>query len=126
MVPTNIGSIKNDGGMTGSVELPASTNSVQITVQDGVGQVVRHIELGSQKAGDIYFNWDGFDSGGGRAPAGRYYITASAEIGGDTTALKTYVTSSVESVTLDKGGSMLTLNLEDGNAVDFSSVKEIR
>jgi hypothetical protein len=36
------------------------------------------------------------------------------------------MSSSVASVTLGQGGNGLTLNLTDGNVVDFSSVKEIK
>lgn len=126
LVPTNVGTLPVDGPMSGAIDLPEASNMVSLTIQDGSGQVVRRLELGSHASGEVYFNWDGLTDGATPAQAGRYYITASAEINGEAVALEPLVNASVASVTLGQGGQGLTLNLTDGNIVDFASVKEIK
>lgn len=126
LVPSAVGTLNTGGSISGAVELPASSGTVGINVQDSSGQVVRRLELGSQAAGDVYFNWDGMTDAGVSAPAGRYFVSADAGMGGDTVALETLMSASVDSVTLGNSGQGLTLNLTDGNVVDFSSVREIK
>lgn len=126
LVPSAVASLPAEGSMSGAIELPTSSTAVGLTVQDEVGQVIRRLELGSQAAGKVYFNWDGLGNDGLPAPAGRYYISADAGFDGSTVAVETLVSASVESVTLGQGGQGLTLNLTDGNVVGFASVREIK
>jgi flagellar basal-body rod modification protein FlgD len=126
LVPSAVGTLPVGGNLTGSVDLPTSSGSVGVNIQDASGQVIRRLELGSQSAGDVYFNWDGVRDDGTTASPGRYFISADAGINGNTSALETLVSSSVSSVTLGKGGNGMTLNLADGNIVDFASVREIK
>lgn len=126
LVPSAIGTLPAGGSISGALDLPVSSGSVGVNVQDAAGQVIRRLELGSQPSGEVYFNWDGMTNAGVAAEPGRYFISADAGIGGDTVALETLMSSSVASVTLGQGGAGLTLNLTDGNVVDFSSVKEIK
>jgi flagellar basal-body rod modification protein FlgD len=126
LVPSAVGSLPAGGTMSGAIDLPASSATVGLTIQDGAGQVIRRLELGSQASGEVYFNWDGLGNDGLPAPAGRYYINADAGFDGETVAVETLVSASVESVTLGQGGQGLTLNLTDGNVVDFASVREIK
>lgn len=126
MVPSAVGTLPTGGAMSGAVDLPASSGAVALTIQDTAGQVVRRLELGAQSAGEVYFNWDGMTDAATPAQPGRYYISADASLSGEVVALQTMVSTSVESVTLGQGGKGLTLNLTDGNAVDFASVREIK
>lgn len=126
LVPSAVGTLPVGGSIAGAVNLPAFGNSVGVNIQDASGQVIRRLELGSQSAGEVYFNWDGLTNAGVPAQAGRYFVSADAGFDGETVALETLMSSSVASVTLGQGGNGLTLNLTDGNVVDFSSVKEIK
>jgi flagellar basal-body rod modification protein FlgD len=126
LVPSAVGTLPAGGAISGAVDLPLSSGSVGVNIQDSSGQVVRRLELGSQPSGQAYFKWDGLSNAGVPAQSGRYYISADAGINGDTVALQTMMSSTVGSVTLGQGGNGLTLNLTDGNVVDFSSVKEIK
>lgn len=126
IVPSAIGTLPQGGNMAGAIDLPASSADVALNIQDSSGQVIRRLELGSQSAGELYFNWDGITNSGEPAQPGRYYISAEGQIGGDNVALETLVSTSVESVTLGQGGNGLTLNLADGSVADFASVREIK
>lgn len=126
MVPSQIATLSEGGNVSGAIDLPTSGGDVAVTILDNAGQVIRKIPLGTQTAGEVYFNWDGFTDGSVPASSGRYYLSASAEIDGETRALSTLVSASVESVTLKNGGNELSLNLADGNVVDLSSIREIK
>ncbi|NOX76230.1 MAG: flagellar hook assembly protein FlgD [Gammaproteobacteria bacterium] len=126
MVPSDTGILPTSGGMAGSIDLPSSSSGVTLTVKDSVGQTIRRLELGPQAAGDVYFRWDGLTDAGISATPGRYFISAEASLDGKTVALETLTSASVDSVTLGRGGQGLTLNLTDGNTVDFASVREIK
>lgn len=126
MVPSAVGTLATGGTIRGAVELPASSGTVGINIQDSSGQIIRRLELGPQAAGEVYFNWDGIGNDGLSAQAGRYFVSADAGINGETVALETLMSAGVASVTLGQGGQGLTLNLTDGNSVNFSSVREIQ
>lgn len=126
LVPSAVGTLSAGGSISGAIDLPASSGAVGLNVQDSTGQVVRRLELGTQAAGEVYFNWDGIGNDGLPASPGRYFISADAGINGQTVGLETLMRSSVSSVTLGKGGQGLTLNLTDGNVADFASVREIK
>jgi flagellar basal-body rod modification protein FlgD len=126
IVPSAIGTLPQGGSMAGAIDLPASSGSVALTIKDANGQLMRRLELGTQYAGDVYFSWDGITNSGDPARPGRYYISAEAQIDGETVALETLVSTSVESVTLGRGGQGMTLNLADGNVADFADVREIK
>jgi flagellar basal-body rod modification protein FlgD len=126
IVPSASGILPSEGVMAGAIDLPLPGSEVALTIQDASGQVIRRLELGSQSAGDAYFRWDGLGDDGLPAQAGRYYISAEANVNGETVALETLASASVESVTLGQGGQGLSLNLTDGTTVDFASVREIQ
>jgi flagellar basal-body rod modification protein FlgD len=125
MVPSIEGVLTDGGTISGAVDLPISSNSVMVNIYDDAGQIVRTLGLGSQAAGTVDFSWDGYDNNGSPAPAGHYYLSATANINNETEALETLVNNSVESVTLNSNYGM-ALNLADGRIVSISSVREIR
>jgi len=126
LVSSETGTLSSGETMRGAVDLSASSGAVGVTIKDASGQVIRRLELGPQSAGEVYFNWDGLGNDGQPAPTGRYFVSADASINGDTVALETLMSASVESVTLGQGGQGLRLNLTDGNVVDFASVRGIQ
>ncbi len=114
-----------DAGMLGGVNLPASSEQVLLSVKNSAGQVVHQIDLGAQNAGMVNFKWDGVGSDGQRMADGAYTIEALASINGEFESLQTYVASPVESVTLNQGGSGMTLNVYDVGSVKLSEVEEV-
>ena len=126
LVPSAVGTLPTGGALSGAIDLPASSGAVGVNIQDSSGQIIRRLALGPQPAGEVYFSWDGISDAGVPVPTGRYFISADAGINGETVALETLISASVDSVTLGQGGRGLTLNLTDGNTVDFASVREIK
>ena len=110
--------------LNGSVVVPAS-GAVSVTIKDTDGKVVRTIDMGTQKAGNASFIWDGKDASGAVAAAGTYTFTASATYDGKATSLITYLPATVNSVTISQTGGELMLNLAGLGSVALSKVQTI-
>ncbi len=113
------------GGLEGAVHVSGRASNVTIDVLDSNGQLVKRIEMGPQPEGKVAFSWDGSTLDGGYADPGTYKIQANAVIDGTNTGLASLIRSHVESVTLGRGGSGITLNVAGAGPVSFSEVQEI-
>ncbi|MFJ2489298.1 flagellar hook assembly protein FlgD [Pseudomonas sp. NPDC087639] len=110
--------------LNGTVVVPAS-GAVSLSIKDADGKVVRTIDMGTQKAGNASFIWDGKDASGAVAKAGTYTFTASATYDGKATSLVTYLPATVNSVTISQTGGELMLNLAGLGSVALSKVQTI-
>lgn len=124
LAPTGIGHLGAGSSIDGVVELPASSQDVNLTVMDPSGQVIRRLPLGGQPAGPTQFSWDGFRDDGQPAAPGTYFLSAEANYDGRDTAVETLVASEVQSVTLGNGGGLL-LDLRGVGTLDFAEVRQI-
>ena len=111
IVQTGTTQVDTSKSMTGSVTVPSSVNSVTVTVTDKDGNTVKTIDMGSQKAGNASFVWDGTKTDGTKADPGNYTFKASTTIDGKGTDLITYLPATVNSVTISQTGGELMLNL---------------
>jgi flagellar basal-body rod modification protein FlgD len=125
LAPTGAGQLAAGGAIDGAVDLPSSAAQVTVNIYTAGGQLVRQVSLGTQAGGLAGFHWDGLATDGTPAAPGIYKVTASAQIGGQDTAVDTLIASKVQSVNLGKDASSLTLNLSGLGSVDFSTVREI-
>ncbi len=116
----------SDTGLDGEVELPATTGQLVVGIFDAAGQLVRRMPMGAYSAGIVPFHWDGKDDGGKVLPSGTYEVVAEALIEGKATAVGTNVFATVESVSLDRSGRGMQLNLTGIGSVSFSEVKQIK
>ena len=124
LAPTGVAALSRGGTIRGNVELPAASGEVVVNVYDQAGQVVRRLELGSQAAGPVDFQWDGLKNDGQFAPPGTYFISAEASIDGQFESVETLLASEVRSVTLSNSGGLL-LDLDGIGSLDFSEVRQI-
>ncbi len=124
LAPSNIGSLEAGGAISGSLEIPATSSNVSVSVYDQTGQLVRNLQLGQQGAGVTEFTWDGIMDNGQFAAPGSYFLAAEAEYDGQYAALETMIESQVENVTLDQSGGLL-LGLSGGVTLDFSEIRQI-
>lgn len=123
LVPSNTAVLGASGGVNGAVDLPASGTLV-VEVTDSAGQVLRHMELGSQPAGLARFNWDGNDNTGTRLAAGSYRINARVVNGQDTQAATSYVVGHVNSVATDSNNG-LTVDVQGLGTVSLGNIRQI-
>ena len=112
-------------GVKGSLVMPSAGDGVTLKIYDNSGDLVRTIDMGSQKSGNIDFTWDGKDDSGEQVASGAYTIKASASLDGTSTALTTYLPATVNSVTLGQSGGEMTLNLAGIGSVSASSIQTI-
>lgn len=123
-VPSNLSQLTNDG-LSGTVYLEQSVQQVNVNIKNSQGEIVKHLSLGNQNAGNTDFKWNGIGDNGKPLPAGIYRIAAQGMIGNNNMALPTLATANVDSVTIGKGGSGLVLNLAGLDNVNFKDVYKI-
>lgn len=124
LAPTGTVGLTQGGSVKGSIELPTASSQVTVNLLDRSGQIIRELELGSQSAGPVSFQWDGLKSDGQFAEPGNYLITAAAAFDGGSEPLETLVATEVTSVTLNNNGGLL-LDLAGVGPIDFSEVRQI-
>jgi flagellar basal-body rod modification protein FlgD len=107
----------------GAVDLPASTSSLNVTVRDSTGQVVRTISLGSHGTGQAQFVWDGMTDSGVEAPADEYTFSADYRSGSSTAAGTVQLAATIDSVKVTSDG--FSVELRGIGELPFSSVHEI-
>lgn len=123
-VPTDSAELAAGQAVQGSIQLPQTTNQLQLDVYDPAGQLISQRSLGSQAAGDVEFTWDGIKTDGTQAEPGEYQFRASAIVEGQNTDLVTHLNANINSVTLGQG-SEVTLNVAGVGPIDLDDVKEL-
>lgn len=113
-----------EGPIVGAVDVPEGTTSVQITIRDAAGQLVRRFALPGGSTGLTDFTWDGLTDEGARAEPGQYSFEAVGIVAGSSSSLETLLASRVSSVTLDPARG-LTLNTHDLGAQRLSDVRRV-
>lgn len=123
LVESSQATLYQGSDMYGAVDVPATTNNVEVQVRDATNQVVAHVELGQQSKGLADFQWDGTTDSGAQAPAGVYQLSATYLDGTKSTAATTLVYAPVDSVVLGKDG--FTVDVTGVGEVSFDQVREI-
>ena len=90
-----LGAYLNEGGV------------LRATIKDSTGNVVDTIELGSQEAGIVHFDWAGNAENG--SEPGKYKFEVELVDGENTTPVTSLVRAPVDSVTFDKGFAELRI-----------------
>lgn len=105
------------------IDLQGGADSLEATVVDAAGNVVRTFDMGAQSAGVKPMSWDGRSDAGAQLADGAYTIQVSATAGGNAVAANALTLSTVASVAQSSAG--VTLNLNNGGTASLSSVKQI-
>ena len=125
LAQTSSTTVNTSTGLTGQFDLASASTDATVKVYDASGNLVKNIDLGSQAAGTVSFNWDGTSNDGTVLPSGTYKFVASAAVDGSEVAQTTYLPSTVTSVTVGSTSGDMTLKLSDGSSVALSNVKTI-
>lgn len=123
VVPSSVGVMGPEGGVSGFVDVPSSTSDVRLSILDSAGSLVRQIDLGQQPAGQTAFRWDGKDGSGNMMPPGKYQLKAEGQTAEGAGSFETLVGANVDSVSLGKGS--VTLNLSGMGSVALNDVRQI-
>jgi flagellar basal-body rod modification protein FlgD len=124
-IPTASGYLEKDGYVQGTVELESSTANLVMNIYGKDDKLVMTKNLGSQKAGDLPFAWDGsIDDKGTKADAGLYRFEVLAKDGKESTKVQTYIGANVNSVTIGANQAVM-LNVNGVGPVPLTDVKNI-
>lgn len=123
-VLSDVTMLTESGAVSVLAEFDNAVQSASLTVYDNSGKVVDKFALGPQEAGKQEFYWTGTDANDQRYPPGEYRFELSANNGGVTETMPTYLSANVNSVTIEKSGN-LTLNLAGVGSVSMSDVIQI-
>ena len=112
--------------------LPEDASTCMVNVLDSSGNIVRTVDLGATKAGDVEFTWDGKDYDGNTQDDGQYQVAVTAtNADGDVmtvTSTMTGVVSGIQQVSgtyyLDIGNGRYVAFTDITNVVDSSSADE--
>lgn len=124
-VLTNQAMLTNGETVKGSMVLDEKVDNLTMEIRNANGEVVKTYEYGSQSKGDFAFSWDGLDDDGQAVAPGKYKLTAKGDVSGVETQLSTYVASNVESVSINKNGQPLGINITGLGQVSIDDVKTI-
>lgn len=114
-----------DGGISGVIVNEQTTQNTEINVYNAAGEVVRTMQVGTQPAGNIEFNWDGTDNNGNSLPSGQYAVQVQGEVFGEVQALPTAINRHVDSVSIASASAGVVLNLEGDVSIQLDDVIQI-
>lgn len=114
-----------DGSISGVIINEQTSQNTEINIYNSVGEVVRTMQVGTQAAGNIEFNWDGTDNNGNGLPPGNYAVQVQGEIFGQVQALPTAINRHVDSVSLAGSGKGVVLNLDGDVSIKLDDVIQI-
>lgn len=112
-----------NGAAVGGFELTQPVDRAVVTIKDAAGNVLHSVDMGSQEAGSVMFQWDGMTDSGASAPNGTYTFEVSAAQGGQKVAVENLSLGKVGSVSL--GSTGVVLNTDVLGSVDITKVKQI-
>jgi flagellar basal-body rod modification protein FlgD len=112
-----------NGAASGGVDLPQAADKVVISIQDGSGQVLQTVDLGSRAAGVLNFQWDGVLTNGASAAPGSYSFTVNATQGASKIDATALALGQVVGVTQGKSG--VSLNVNGMGTVALSDVRQV-
>jgi len=110
------------GTVSGELEVPPGTTSVQVRITDSSGAVVREMTLDTAE-GTRSFTWDGLKNNGTPADSDTYDIEAVANVAGQSGSLPLMLSGRVSSVSIV--GTNLMLNTSALGAVDMTDVRRV-
>lgn len=114
-----------NGAISGVIINEQTSQNTEINIYNTAGEVVRTMDVGTQGAGNIEFNWDGTDNQGNSLPPGNYAVQVQGEIFGKVQALPTAIHRHVDSVSLMGSGKGVVLNLDGNVSIKLDDVIQI-
>lgn len=123
LAKSNVSPLNSDG-MKGTLMLDKDATNITVTIRDTAGKIVKTMNLGSAKAGNLDFKWNGVGDNGQTLPLGTYQISATGKIGKEYAALPTAGAFKINSIAAGQGQN-LQLNLETMGKVNFTDVVAI-
>lgn len=109
----------------GKLKADEPASNVIIYVENTAGEIIQTVDVGTVKAGEFAFTWNGEMANGEQAPEGAYRFRAAGLIDGQVSELPTLTYRKVDSVTLAGAGGNIMLNLNGGSSMALTDVVEV-
>ena len=105
------------------IDLAEAADTVQVSIRDASGQLIRKLELGAQDAGMLPSAWDGIAENGAAAANGQYSFEVSATRNGQKIVADTLGFGEVTSVS--SGSEGVKLNVTGLGTVNLADIRQI-
>lgn len=125
LVDDNVFGMETGEEVKGKLVTDKAASNVNIYVENVAGEIIQTVPVGSVKAGEFTFTWDGKGSDGNPAPEGAYRFRVAGLVDGKANELKAMTYRKVDSVTLAGAGGSILLNLNGGSTMKLSDVIEV-
>ena len=104
--------------------LPEDASTCMVNVLDSTGNIVRTVDLGATKAGDVAFTWDGKDYNGNALTDGQYQVAVTAaNANGDALKVSSTMSGTVTGITQVSG--TYYLDIGNGRNVAFTDITNV-
>jgi len=124
-VKTDNGLYQQGSSVKGTIDVPAYATNVQMEIRNEQGEVIKTVKMNAVDKGELAFAWDGLDDTGMAQPSGVYRFIAKANVQGQETQIDTYLSANVDSVTINKNGQPVTLNVSGYGKISMDDIKTI-
>jgi len=121
---TTAAAFDGQGAIRGLIDLDQPVVGMQVQVWDERGVQVGSFGIDGSRGIDTAFRWDGRGADGQALPQGIYRFSATGIAGGELQSLGLGVANRIESVSLDRSGQQVVLNLANGQSVQLAEVRE--
>lgn len=125
LIPSSTGYLGSDSTMNGVLSTGSGASDLKVTVKNSSGAVVYQTTMSGDHVGNVPFNWDGKDSSGNSLPEGKYTLSVSGLVNGQSQDLSALVYGKVSSVTLGSSSTSTSLNLNGLGSIELSKILEV-
>lgn len=126
LVESDTATLAGGGSVSGVIGLSDPARNVTLRVHDITGSLVRSVSLGNMGAGSNKFSWNGLDQSGNAAPAGDYIVLAEGLVNGNLQGLPLQIFSKVESISVDRGNTSVSVSLAGNKTAGISQIREFK
>lgn len=124
-VKTDNGLYLQGNNVKGTIDVLTYATNVQMEIRNEQGEVIKTVKMNNVDKGELAFTWDGLDDSGNAQPSGVYRFIAKADVSGQETQIDTYLSANVDSVTINKNGQPVTLNVSGYGKISMDDIKTI-
>jgi flagellar basal-body rod modification protein FlgD len=126
LVPGNVALPDDAGAISGAVDLPSDATGLTLQITKENGELVKSIDLGSNNAGLVGFEWDGKDASGNKIGAPRYYVKATMTAAGKQSAAATDVYAPITEATVGTSTADQQFKVAGIGKVNLTDIKSFK